>query len=122
MALYKGYSTYNYEKNKSLGLTDVELVKQDILNHFYTRYGERLKMARFGCIVPDMVFEPMEAQNLAAIELDISKVMNYDPRIRVNSIVSSPDYDNSTLTVEVNITYIELDLNDLLHLNIEFEG
>jgi len=40
MARYNGFSTYN--RSKHFRLTDFDLVRQDLMNHFNTRKGEKL--------------------------------------------------------------------------------
>ena len=45
---YKGLSTVNPE-NVSKTLYDIGLIKQDLLNHFHIRQGEKLMNPEFGC-------------------------------------------------------------------------
>ena len=39
-------------------MTDIELVKADLINHFYTRIGERVMRPDFGCRLWDYLGEP----------------------------------------------------------------
>ncbi len=55
MATFIGYSSVD-RKFGNFTLKDVELAKRDLLNHFYTRKGERLGEPEFGSIIQDMVF------------------------------------------------------------------
>ncbi len=57
MALYNGFSTLN--GSKKFKLTDFELVKQDLQNHFGIRKGEKLMNPEFGTIIWDLLFEPL---------------------------------------------------------------
>ena len=52
---YKGFSSANSVDN--FKLYDIDLVKQDIINHFYIRKGEKLENPNFGTIIWDMIFE-----------------------------------------------------------------
>jgi hypothetical protein len=45
---YKGFSS-NETKN-NFKLYDIELVKRDLMNHFYIRKGEKLENPNFGTI------------------------------------------------------------------------
>ena len=36
---------------KKFSITDIELIKQDLFNHFYTRQGERLMNPTYGTII-----------------------------------------------------------------------
>jgi phage baseplate assembly protein W len=58
---YKGFSTIN-EANPTSKLFDLELVKQNIINTFYTRRGERVMNPDFGSIIWDLLMEPMTPQ------------------------------------------------------------
>ena len=55
---YKGFSTLN-SGAEHYSLYDFELIKQDLLNHFYIRQGERLMNPEFGTVIWDLLFEPM---------------------------------------------------------------
>jgi hypothetical protein len=55
---YKGFSTVSADAN-SYSLYDFALIKQDLLNHFHIRLGERLEQPEFGTIIWDVIFEPL---------------------------------------------------------------
>ena len=52
--LYKGFST-NDNLNPSSKLFDFDLIKQNIINHFNTKKGERLMNPEFGTIIWDLI-------------------------------------------------------------------
>lgn len=59
---------------------------------FLTRPGERVMHPRYGCRLHDLVFEPMDAETEAAIELAISRaVLFHEPRIEVAGITVRSD-------------------------------
>lgn len=120
--LYRGFSSYEFEARKSFKLRDIELVKLDLLNHIFTKRGERVMMPDFGTLVPELVFEPLTMDLLNTVTEEIVYVIDYDPRVELINIQSIPDYDNSSLTVAAELLYIELNLVDNFELNIEFEG
>ncbi len=122
LGLYRGFSTRHFQNTKSFGLKDVELVKLDLLNHIFTRKGERVMMPNFGTRIPDMAFEPLDEITIMVVEEDIRTVVNFDPRVQLRNLTVSPDYDNNTLSVYVLLYYVELDMLDRLDLNIVFEG
>lgn len=122
MALYKGYSTYEYERNKSLKLLDMELVKMDLLNQIFTRRGERVMMPNFGSIIPDIVFEPLDEETLEIMERDLVAVVNFDPRVELLQFSLEPIYDQNYVAVHMRLLFVELDLVDNVDLNILFEG
>ena len=55
---YRGISTAN-PNNTSSTLYDIALIKQDIINHFHIRQGEKLENPEFGTIIWDVLFEPL---------------------------------------------------------------
>ena len=48
--IFRGFSTVDTVK-APFSLSDMELVKRDLLNEFNTRKGERVMRPNFGCIV-----------------------------------------------------------------------
>ncbi len=120
-SIYKGFSFKNYEKNKSFLITDVEVVKTDIKNHIYTRFGERVKMANFGSRIPDMPFEPLDQISLGIIFDDLEEVIRYDPRVKLLDLQIVPDFDENIVLAYAKLQYIELNFTDTLDIHIEFD-
>lgn len=120
--LYRGYSSYEYEAKKTFSIADVELVKLDLLNHIFTRRGDRVMMPTFGTRIPDLVFEPLDVITLAVLEEDLRAVFAFDPRVNLLDLTITPDYDTNSVTAAAKLLYIELNLTDNLDINITFEG
>ena len=120
--LYKGYSSFEFEASGSFRLIDIELVKLDLLNHIFTRKGERVNMPRFGTSIPDLVFEPLDEETLDTIESELTFVFEYDPRVELLNLTVTPNVDGNSVTAAARLLYIELDTEDLMNLNISFEG
>lgn len=120
--LYKGYSSHEYVPNKTLSIQDIELVKLDLLNHIFTRRGERVMMPAFGTRIPDLAFEPLDSITMGILEEDLRTVFNFDPRVDLISLVIVPLYDNNSVTAAAKLLYIELNMVDTLELNIVFES
>lgn len=119
--LYKGYSSYEYERAKTFALTDMELVNMDLLNHIYTRKGERAMMPNFGTRIPDMVFEPLDDITISIIQEDLQAVFNFDPRVQLQNLTITPSYDTNSVTASATLLYIELNMSGNINLNIVFE-
>ena len=120
--LYRGFSTSNFLKHRTFAVYDVELVKQDIINHIYTRVGERVMLPTFGTSIPDMVFEQFDQSTIGIIREDILRVINYDPRVRLQQLTVQPNFDNQILNVSARVQYVELNLTGTIDLNIEFDA
>lgn len=120
--LYSGISFERYSYDKSLKLFDIELVKKDILNHIFTRRGERVKMLTYGTRIPDLVFEPMDDETLTYISEDIVNVFASDPRVEISDMRILPLYDNNVVIVSVTVLYVELDFTDRFDIKIDFQS
>ena len=123
--VYKGFSFKNWQRDKSFILTDLELVKQDLLNHIYTRRGERVGMRGYGTIIQDLVFEPFDNDTITLASDQVRSVIDFDPRVQLISEEDYqvlPDFDNSFLYISARLFYVELNLVDIFHINLEFES
>lgn len=120
--LYKGYSSFEFEKTGTFRVNDIELVKLDLLNHIFTRRGERLMMPTFGTIIPDLAFEPLDESTLEALRDDLETVFNYDPRVGLIDLAITPNYDTNSINVNVLLRYIELDQTEVLDFNVTVGG
>ena len=77
---YKGFSTTN-PNNRGSKLYDFELIKQNILNHFNTRKGQRVMNPTFGTIIWDLLMEPLTPNIRKLLTKDIETVCTADPRV-----------------------------------------
>ena len=120
--LYRGYSSYEYQNNKTFSVTDIELVKLDLLNHIFTRKGDRVMMPNFGTRIPDLAFEPMDGITLGMLEEDLRAVFEFDPRVELLALTIVPVYDSNTVIASAKLLYVELNMQGSLDINITFEG
>ena len=122
IGLYRGFSSYEYEANKTFSITDIELVKLDLLNHIFTRRGARVMMPTFGTRIPDLVFEPLDDVTIDVLKEDLRAVFAFDPRVQLLDLVITPSYDTNAVAVSAKLLYIELNISGNLDINITFEG
>lgn len=120
--LYKGFSTHEFVRNRTFSLTDIELVKMDLLNFIYTPKGSRLYMPWFGTDIPNLVFEMLDDITIDAVRDELTYAVNYDPRLELINLQTQPDYDTNTLGAQLRVLYLELNMTDVVYLNISFEG
>ncbi len=121
IGLYRGYSSYNYQTDKSFALSDISLVKMDLLNHIYTRKGERVMLPNFGTRIPDLAFEPLDQITLDILEEDLRAVFDFDPRVQLLELRIVPYYDSNVVVAGARLLYLELNMQDNLDLHITFE-
>ena len=113
---YRGFSTVNEEANSHI-LHDVSLIKQDIINHFHIRQGEKLSDPEFGTIIWDILFEPLTDTVKNAIVENVSRIINYDPRVQVNQI--TVDAYESGIQIECELAYLPYSIVEKLQLKFD---
>lgn len=116
VAVYKGVSTVNNNFG-SIKLTDTDLIKRDILNHFAIRKGEKLMNGNFGTSIRDLIMDPLTEETKALIVEEVNNVINSDPRVRTES-VTIDEYE-SGLQIEMQLRYV---INNLVeNLAVKFD-
>ncbi|BBA65471.1 baseplate wedge [Xanthomonas phage XacN1] len=120
--LYRGLSFRNFSKNKSIKLYDVELIKKDLLNHIFTRRGERVKMFTYGTRIPDLVFEQLDDIALTVVTEDLNAVVASEPRVSLVDLRIVPLYDRNVIIASLVLYYVELDFTDQFDVSIQFES
>ena len=109
---YVGFSTVN-SKNPGHKLYDFELIKQDIINYFNTRPGERVMKPEFGSIIWSLMFEPLTETTRQLIQEDILKICNSDPRV-YPSQVNVREYDKGYMIELTLVTKVSNQSSNLM--------
>lgn len=112
---YKGFSSKQSSKNYKL--YDIDLVKQDLINHFYIRKGEKLENPEFGTVIWDILFEQFTEDVKNIIAKDVEDIVNYDPRLVVNEI--QIDSTDQGIRIQADITYIPFNITE--RMTFEFD-
>lgn len=116
---YRGISTVN-PNSKEFKLYDLGLIKQDIVNHFHIRLGEKLENPRFGTIIWDVIYEPLTDTLRDAIIKNVTDIINYDPRVNVVDIlVDSYEYG---IQIECELVYLEYSISEKLRFQFDREN
>ena len=100
-----GYTTIN-ESYTSKSLSGLELAKQDLMNHFKIRKGEKWSDPTFGCDLELYIFEPLDQSTLDDINQEVYSVVSYDPRFKINDTNVRVVQDTYSVTVSVKLTYL----------------
>lgn len=112
MAMYKGFSTVN--RSKKFRVTDFELCKQDLLNHFNIRKGTKLMNPDFGTVIWDTLFDPLTDAIKTTIINDIKKIVSYDPRITVSNVTIT-EYEHG-LQIALDLIYVQTNTTEQIFL------
>lgn len=114
--MYRGFSTIG--RNKKFRLTDFELVKQDLINHFYIRKGEKLMNPDFGTIIWNVLYEPLTEDLKSVIVTDINAIARSDPRLSIDNVIIT-EYDRG-IQIELELRYVQTNQSALM--NLQFDG
>ena len=112
---YRGISTV--ANPRGFNLYDLDIIKQDIINHFHIRKGEKLENPSFGTIIWDLLFEPFTEDLKEVIVKDITEIVNYDPRVSVQSV--TVDTYESGLQIDCSLTYIPYSISETMRLRFD---
>jgi phage baseplate assembly protein W len=113
---YKGFSTIDVSTT-NVKLYDFDLIKQDLLNQFNTRKGERLMNPQFGSIIWDLLFEPLTVEIKQLIANDIDRILASDPRV-TPTLVNIVEQDYGFL-LELTLSYGGTDVSDSMILSFD---
>jgi len=112
---YRGISTVG--DPNSFNIFDINLIKQDIINHFHIRQGEKLENPEFGTIIWDVLFEPFTDDLKEAIIKNVTEVINFDARVNVDNIVV--DTYESGIQITTTLTYIPYSISETMRLKFD---
>jgi phage baseplate assembly protein W len=100
--IFSGYSTIDRKISKT-NIYDKDLVKRDLLNHIFTRRGERVMNPTFGTSIHDLLFEPFNESLKDRIISEIREVINAEPRVQLEGIETFEE--DWGLTIKVDLYY-----------------
>ena len=103
---YRGFSTVN--RAKKFRTTDVDLVKQDLINHFNIRKGEKLMQPNFGSVIWSVLFEPLDDNLTQVITDDVKRIVGYDPRMVLKNITVVTQ--DQGIQIELDLVYVPTNL------------
>jgi phage baseplate assembly protein W len=113
---YRGFSTVD-PLNRGSKLYDFDIIKQDILNHFNTRKGQRVMNPTFGTIVWDVLMEPLTEQIRELLTQDVTTICNFDPRVYPTQIEIN-EYEQGYL---IELTLVMKNTNQSTTMRLAFD-
>lgn len=112
---YKGFNSQ--DPANGFKSYDIDLVKQDIANHFNIRKGEKLMNPEFGTIIWDLLFEQFTPEVRKLVIQDVETVINSDPRIAINAI--AVDTTDQGIRVQADIIYVPFNVNEKMTFDFD---
>jgi phage baseplate assembly protein W len=116
MAYYRGYNTVDNIFG-STRLTESQLVRRDILNHFNVNQGESVMRPNFGTIIKSIVFEPLTEETQELIIDEVQRVVKSDPRVQMADM-ELQEFD-SGIQVAMTLNYVNTDLSEQLFIKFD---
>jgi phage baseplate assembly protein W len=113
---YKGFSSVD-ESTSNTQLYDFDLIKQDIINHFKTKKGERLMNPSFGSIIWDLLMEPLTPDVRSALKEDVNTICTYDPRVTPTQM-DITEYESGFL---LELTLVLNTTNESTNMKLAFD-
>lgn len=109
--IYRGFSSTR-EDTVATEVYDIELVKIDLMNHFNTRLGERVRRQKHGSIIWDLFGNLFDERTESAVRADVERIINSDPRVRLHNMKVDIRPDEHSITVSLNLYYVEFDMTE----------
>ena len=103
--------------------TTKDAIKSNLLNFILTGKRERVMNPSFGSGVRDLLFQPITVDLIDQIEnLIIGGINEYFPQVIVNSLNINLSSNNLTVTIYLNYSVINTNIEDELQININNGG
>jgi len=115
---YKGFSSTDIS-NVNNKLYDMDIIRQDLINQFKTRKGERLMSPTFGTIIWDIIMEPLTEEVYDLLSRDITDICNSDPRVTPTQIDLSEFNGGYLIELTLQLTGTDQSTNLRLSFNQE---
>lgn len=114
--LFVGYSSVD-TNIKGTQFVDLDLIKRDLINHFYTRRGERVMRPEFGSIIWDLMFEPLTENTVQIMLDDATQIVQTDGRVQLRDL-NIVEYEHG-IQLQMNLLYTPLNLVE--QFSLEFD-
>lgn len=112
--IFKGYSSID-STVKRTAWSDLDLIKRDLTAALYTRVGERVMNPTFGCLIWELLYEPMTPENVAIIEDNILGIIAADGRVSVTDF--NLTQLEGAIQLQMNLYYAPANTVDVFTLN-----
>jgi len=116
---FTGFSTVG-KNGGPYTLTNIELVKRDLLNHFNTPMGSRVMRPDFGTRIYELLFDPFDDYTRNAIMEDVVRVIQTEPRVE---LVDLDVYaDQQALTILITLLFKPEAVTEDLYVTYSIAG
>lgn len=103
--------------NKKVG---TDAVKRSLRNLIFTNYYERPFKSELGSEVTRLLFDNVDVLTASFLEDAIIRLINkFEPRVRLNSVRVTADYDNNGFGVEIRYIVVNTETPATFNLFLE---
>ncbi len=96
--------------NDLIGVKNDTAIARSIRNLVLTNPGERFFNPNLGSRVYESLFDNVDEISASSIKDEIEEtIINYEPRVKLQSVKVNPDYDNHTFDVTLIYDIIGID-------------
>ena len=114
--LFRGFTSVD-TVNPATRITDIELIKRDLLNHFYTMKGERVMRPNYGCIIWDMLFEPFDDLVKESVISDVQNIIAQEPRVELLNL-NVFEFEQG-LRIDIDVLYSPFNVVDTFSVDFD---
>jgi phage baseplate assembly protein W len=115
---FVGFNTVG-QPNPPYSLTNIDIIKRDINNHFATPMGSRVMLPGFGTRIFDYLFDPFDQYTKNAIIEDAVRVIQSEPRVQLVSV--DVFQQDQALTVAMNLLFKPESITDNLFVTFSLK-
>jgi phage baseplate assembly protein W len=102
---------YNPLNNDLIALKNETAIARSVRNIVFTLPGEKFFDSNFGSRISNSLFENVDEISASIIRDEIrNSITNYEPRVELIDVQTTPDYDNSSFDVLIQYRIIGADV------------
>ena len=113
--IFSGFSTVH--SNLNFKLYDEALIRQDLMNHFMTKKGERILRPDFGCDIQKFLFRQATESTKNNILSAAKEVFDADSRVTIIDINATHTHNLIVVTALLQLHVIDSEIEFAVHFN-----
>ena len=117
MATFVGFSTVG-RKKPPFTVTDVDLVKIDLLNAFNTRKGERMMNPEFGTTIHDLIMDPLDEYTKSTVLNQAKDVISGEPRVKLTGSINLVEKDYG-IRMEISLLFLPQNIVETMYIDFK---
>jgi phage baseplate assembly protein W len=117
VATFVGFSTVG-RKKPPFTVTDIDLVKIDLLNAFNTRKGERVMNPEFGTTIHDLIMDPLDEYTKSTVLNQAKDVISGEPRVKLTGSIHIIEKDYG-IRMEISLLFLPQNIVETMYIDFK---